>query len=83
MRMLVLSLKAITPLVHSQYRPTGHVTSRKVNIRAADCQIRQNSVVNSTFNITEEAAEKKAEETGELPPATTSSLKVCSRGEAM
>ena len=79
MRMLVLSLKAITPPVHSQYCPTGHVTSRKVNIRAADCQFLQNSVVNSTFNIAEEAAEQKTEEKGELPPATTSSLKVCSR----
>ena len=44
MRVLVLSLKASTPPVHSPYHPTGHVTSRKVNIRAADCQICQNSV---------------------------------------
>ena len=56
MRMLALSLKAITPPVHSQYRPTGHVTSRKVNIRAADCRIRQNSVVNSTSHTKEEGA---------------------------
>ena len=65
--MLVLSLKVLTPSVHSQYRPTGHVTSRKVNIRAADCQIRQNSVVNS-INIKEEGAEK-TEEKQEPPPA--------------
>ena len=61
MRMLVLSLKAITPPVRSQYRPPGRVTSRKVNIRAADCQIRQNSVVNSTTNIKEEGTEKTEE----------------------
>ena len=66
--MLALSLKAITPPVHSQYRPTGHVTSRKVNIRAADCRIRQNSVVNSTIHTKEEGAEK-TEEKQEPPPA--------------
>ena len=64
--MLALSLKAITPPVHSQYRPTGHVTSRKVNIRAADCQIRQNSVVNSTIST---RRAEKTEEKQEPPPA--------------
>ena len=68
MRMLVLSLKAITLPVHSQYRPTGHVTSHKVNIRAADCPICQNSVENSAINIKEEGAEK-TEEKQEPPPA--------------
>ena len=66
--MPILSLKAITPPVHSQYHPTGHVTSRKVNIRAMDCQFLQNLVVNSTINIEEEGAEK-TEEKQELPPA--------------
>ena len=66
--MLVLSLKAITPPVHSLYHPTGHVTSGKVNIRDTDCQVGQNSVVNSTINIEEEGAEK-IEEKQELPPA--------------
>ena len=68
MRILVLSLKATTPPVHSQYHPTGHVTSRKVNIRAADCHILQNSVVNSTINIKEKGAEKP-EGKQEPPPA--------------
>ena len=74
--MLALSLKAITPPVHSQYRPTGHVTSHKVNIRAADCRIRQNSVVNSTIHTKEEGAEK-TEEKQEPPPAAIR----CAAGE--
>ena len=47
MRMLVVSLKAITPPVQSQYRPTGHVTSHEVNIFAAILRFGENSVVNS------------------------------------
>ena len=59
MRMLLLSLKAITPLVHSQCRPTGHVTSRKVNIFAANLRFGENSVVNFHWRIAGKIAGKK------------------------
>ena len=49
MRMLLLSLKAITLPVHSQCRPTGHVTSRKVNIIYHDSKIR--GEFNSEFSL--------------------------------
>ena len=61
MRMLLLSLKAITPPVHSQCRPTGHVTSRKLNIFAANLRFGENSAVNSHWRIAGKIAAKKVE----------------------
>ena len=61
MRMLLLSLKAITPPVHSQCRPTGHVTSRKLNIFGANLRFGENSAVNSLWRIAGKIAAKKVE----------------------
>ena len=58
MRMLLLSLKAITPPVHSQCCPTGHVTSRKVNIFAANLRFGENSVVIASKKVKSREAVK-------------------------
>ena len=72
MRMLVLSLKAITSPIHSQCHPTGHVISRKVNIFSPKIQAEFRSEFSLAVN-----REDRREESRELQSRETTEPRSC------